>query len=123
MPITDQTPEVTLFDGTGVEVGTAANPLAIRDPTTGTLANGAQTAVGAAAVQVLAANANRKVAFVQNVGNQNIRVGITGVTATTGLQLTPGSAVIFESPFVTTQAIFAIREGGASSTAFAMEIA
>lgn len=89
---------------------------------TGTLANGAETAVGAVAVSILAANAARKTAIVQNTGGANIRVGVVGVTATTGLRLTPGSYIIFEMPFVPTQALFAIREGGTDSIAFTQEI-
>jgi len=70
----------------------------------------------------LASNANRKAAIVQNVGNANIRVGVTGVTATTGKQLVPGETVVFEMPYVPTQELFAIREGSVSSTVLTMEI-
>lgn len=89
---------------------------------TGTLANGTETPVGAAAVSILAANANRKTAIIQNTGVANIRVGVTGVTATTGFRLQPNESIIYDMPFVPTQAIFAIREGAISSTAFAQEI-
>ena len=96
--------------------------LSIKDTTTGTLANGAETAVAGAAVSILAANANRKAAIIQNTGIQNIRVGVAGVTNVTGLRVTPGSVVILESPYAVTQELFAIREGAVNSTAFAMEI-
>lgn len=89
---------------------------------TGTLSNGAQTAVAAAAVQVAAANANRKAILIQNVGLANVRVGVSGVTTTTGFRLVPGQIVILEMPYVPTQAIFAIREGAISSTVLAQEI-
>lgn len=89
---------------------------------TGTLANGVETAVAAAAVEILAANASRKSALIQNTGAANIRVGVTGVAITTGIRLTPGGMIIFDMPYCPTQAIFAIREGAISSTAFAQEI-
>jgi hypothetical protein len=94
------------------------------DMSTGTLDNGAETVVDATAggVEVLASNANRKCAIIQNVGNSNMRVGVSGVTATSGFQLVPGASAIFEPPFLPTGAIFAIREGGANTTALAQEI-
>ena len=91
-------------------------------PNTGTLANGTQTAVGAAAVQIAAANANRKAILIQNLGVSAIRVGIAGVTATTGVRLAQYDVLIFEPPYVVTGAIFAIREGAPDSTALAQEI-
>ena len=87
----------------------------------GTLANGAQTAVSSTAVQILAANANRKGLVIQNVGAANMRVGITGVTATTGLKLEPGQT--WEPPAAPTNAIFAIRDGSTDTTALAQESA
>lgn len=122
MPLNDQTPAVTLYNSSEVEVGTSASPLFISDATTGTLANGAQTSVSSSAVSVLASNANRKTAIIQNVGNQTVRVGVSGVTATTGIQLVAGATLILESPYIVTGQIFAIREGGADSTVFATEI-
>jgi len=91
------------------------------DSTTGTLANGAETAVSNVAVSVLAANANRKVAIVQNVGNLTARIGVAGVTAATGIQLVAGATLVLEPPYVVTGAIFAIRET-ADTTVFATEI-
>lgn len=90
--------------------------------TTGTLANGAQTAVSSSAVEVLAANSNRKRAIVQNVGANAVRIGIAAVTATTGIQLAPGATLQLEVPYIHTGAIFAIRES-ADSTVFATEVA
>lgn len=89
---------------------------------TGTLANGAETAVSSSAVSVLASNANRKAAIIQNVGANNVRVGITGVTATTGVQLKPGGSLTLSMPYVHTGAVFAIRES-ADSTVLAQEVA
>lgn len=89
---------------------------------TGTITNGAETAVAAVAVQILAANANRKKYFIQNTGTSNIRVGVSGVTATTGVRLVPSGTILMEMPNCPTQAIFAIREGATSSIAFAQEV-
>lgn len=88
---------------------------------TSTLTNGAETAVSNVAIEVLASNANRKSAIIQNTGTANIRVGVSAVTAVTGAQLEPGDSVRLSVPFVFTGAVFAIREGGSDSIAFAME--
>jgi hypothetical protein len=87
---------------------------------TGTLNNGAETAVGAAAVQIIAANANRKSLIIQNTGLTNMRVGAAGVTTTTGVRLASGDTLILELP-VATNAIFAIRET-TDTTALTQEI-
>lgn len=84
----------------------------------GSLSNGTETTVAGSAVQIIAVNASRKYVIIQNTGNANIRVGITGVTTTTGLRIVPnGSEVLAVG-----NAIFAIREGAISSTAFTQEI-
>lgn len=88
---------------------------------TGTLAAGAQTAVSSSAVQVLAANANRKSATIQNAGIYNMRVGVAGVTATTGAQVQPGAIVRVQPPYVETNAFYAIREGSFDTIAYAQE--
>jgi len=98
-----------------------ATPVPVIETSTSTLANGVQTAVGTAAVQVLAANAARKFAIIQNVGNAAVRVGVAGVTNTTGFRLAAGASVVFGMPNVLTGAIFAIREGGVGSTLLAQE--
>lgn len=89
---------------------------------TGTITNGAETAVSTIAVQILASNANRKKYFIQNTGAANIRVGVSGVTATTGVRLVPSGTILMEMPNCPTQAIFAIREGSIDSIAFAQEV-
>jgi hypothetical protein len=109
----------------GQKTMAASTPVVIASDqaaTTGTLANGAETAVGAAAVLVLASNASRKTAFIQNTGTKTVRVGIAAVTATTGLQLVAGAVLILNEPHVPTGDIFAIREGASSSTVLAQEI-
>lgn len=88
----------------------------------GTLNNGAETAVAGTAVSVLAANANRKKLIVQNTGIANVRLGTTGVTATTGVRLAAGTTTIMDMPHCPTNAIFAIREGAVSSTVLAQEV-
>ena len=88
---------------------------------TGTLANGTETAVSTVAVSVLASNANRKSAIIQNTGAQTVRIGIAGVTATTGIKLVSGATIVFEPPYIVTGQFFAIRES-ADSIVFATEI-
>lgn len=122
MPVNDQSPDVVIIDSSGAESGIVANPFAIKDATTGTLANGTETSVAGVAVSVLAANANRKAAIIQNVGSQSVRIGVAGVTAATGIQLVAGATLILGSPYVVTGAIYAIRETAASTTVFATEI-
>jgi hypothetical protein len=88
----------------------------------GILHNGIQTAVGAIAVIILPANLIRKAAVIQNVGPATIRIGVIGVTSTTGIQLVPGATAILEMPYCPLDAIYAIEEAGASSVAFATEV-
>jgi hypothetical protein len=76
----------------------------------GTLNNGTETAVSTLAVQVIAANANRKKLIIQNTGSANVRIGTTGLTATTGVRLTAGVVITFTTPYCPINAIFAIRE-------------
>lgn len=87
----------------------------------GTLANGAETAVSSSAVSVLAANTARKKLILQNTGANGVRIGIAAVTATTGMRLAAGQAVVFDMPHCPTNAVFAIRES-ADSTVLAQEV-
>lgn len=89
---------------------------------TATLANGVETVVGAVAVSILPANAARKTAVIQNTGTANIRVGVVGVTAVTGLRIVPNGVAIYDMPFVAIQELFAIQEGSVGSIAFAQEV-
>jgi hypothetical protein len=88
---------------------------------TSTLVNGHETVVGAVATSVLAADPNRKTAVIQNVGTVNVRVGVAGVTATTGARLVPNGVFISDEPFVSTQEFFAVREGAVDGLVFATE--
>ena len=110
----NSTPVVIASDQASIPVAVGA--------TAGTLNNGAQTAVAGAAVSILAANANRRTAIIQNVGAATIRVGAAAVTNVTGIQLVAGATLILESPYVATNQIFAIREGAIDSTAFTAEV-
>jgi hypothetical protein len=87
----------------------------------GALLNGTETPVGAVAVLVLVGNALRTGAIVQNTGAANIRVGVAGVTATTGIRLTPNDSLLLNMPFCPPDALWAIREGAIDSVAFAAE--
>lgn len=89
---------------------------------TGTLNNGAETAVAGTAVSIRAANVNRKGLLVQNTGLGIVRIGATGVTATTGYRLNAGDSVVFSMPYTPVNAIYAIREGLISSTVLTQEI-
>jgi hypothetical protein len=103
------------------EYGQVVRPLPAGTVSTGTLNNGAETPVSSGAVIVLAANANRKAAIVQNTGSNNVRIGSLGLTANTGLRLIPNAIAIFDEDFVDQGDIYAIRET-ADSIVFAQEI-
>lgn len=85
------------------------------------LHNGEEKAVGAHAVKLLDENHARLTALVQNTGGANIRVGVRGVTAKTGLRLVPNAVEIFTIPDVYRGEIWAIREGHHDSVAFAQQ--
>lgn len=91
--------------------------------TAGTQTNNADITVDGTTggVTIIAANANRKKAIIQNVGTANIRVGTGTLTATTGTQLVPGASAVWEAPFCPTAALKAIRETSTSSSAAGAE--
>ena len=107
--------------GVVTSVPSGVQDVNVVDQGTGTWANGVEVSVSSSAVQVLAANANRKTAIVQNTGKANVRIGITGVTSTTGVRLVPGGALVLKKPNVETNAIFAVREGSVDSIVFTQE--
>jgi hypothetical protein len=78
-------------------------------------------AVGVLAVSILPANPARVSAVVQNTGTANIRVGVAGVTATTGIRVLPNGTVTYQNPNCPPGELFAIREGGVDSIAFVVE--
>jgi hypothetical protein len=112
---------ITNQDGTNPLVVNADGSINTKENTIGTWANGVQTAVNGTAVQIQASNANRKRLLIQNVGTTNIRIGVSGVTATTGTRLTPGSVLILQTPNVETNAIFSIAETSIASIALTQE--
>lgn len=124
---------ITLTTGDGTELlgqmpMTASVPVVIasdQDPIPVTslpaaLHNGHETAVTTSAALVLAANAGRQWCLIQNTGTVNVRVGVSGVTATTGARLIPNATMVINqlNPYVGN--VYAIAESG-SSTVFAME--
>lgn len=91
----------------------------------GTAANGAQTAVSSSAVSVAAADANRKALLLYNAGTGNVRVGMSGVTSTTGIPLAANGGFIVLTAADgadTTSQWYGIRDGATDSTVFAMKM-
>lgn len=112
-PSAECVPVVLATDQAPVDISIVSTPA--------TLANGAETPVtSAGAVEILPANASRAQAIIQNTGGASIRIGVVGVTASTGLRLVPNAIYTYGNPNVTQQAIFAIAEA-ADSIAFAQE--
>lgn len=69
--------------------------------------------------QVLAANADRFRAFINNLSGNTVRVGDSNVGATRGLPLEPGETVDFEG----TEAIHVYNPGGVAADIAVMEVA
>jgi hypothetical protein len=120
-----QSEAVTLTDACGNEV-LGPRPAATSIPVVetslpSTLHLGKEYPIGAVATLVIPANLHREAGLVQNTGNANIRVGPAGVTPTTGYRLVPNQTIIYGEPNVNKDAIWAIREGGVDSIAFAQE--
>ena len=108
-------------DGAAADTSATA-PLPVEQMGMGTLANGAQTTVSSSAVQVIASNSNRVALMIQNVGAYPCRVGVSGVTATTGLRLDAGMALAIDGSACPTGAIFCIRDGSNDTTVLAQQI-
>lgn len=91
------------------------------------LFNRAAVTVGVAEVQIVAANPTRKKLIICQTSANAIRVGVTGVLATTGVRLgaagTTNDRLVLEGVDCPTDAIFAIREGGVDGTVSAIEVA
>ena len=75
------------------------------------------TEVGTAAVQLVAADANRSITTVQNTGNGVLFLGQSAVTALTGLGLDPGKTCTV----VTSLPVFGISASGAPAHAVVTE--
>lgn len=87
------------------------------------LFNRAAVTVSSTAVIVLAANATRKWACISQTSANPVRIGAAGVAATTGVRLAQGATLILEGKDCPTDAIYAIREGGADGACSAVELA
>lgn len=110
-------------DGSYADASASA-PLPVEVVSVADLNNGAQTNVSTSAVQLIAADAARVGLIVQNVGTTgSCRVGAASVTATTGTRLDPGDWVAFDGSSTPTNAVYAIRDGGADATVLAQGIA
>ena len=91
----------------------------------GTATHTADATVGAAAGTILAANANRRSAVIQNVhASVSIRVTIDGQTPTSslGFLLAAGQSLSLESPGCSKAAIKEIRVGGSDGTVGVTEV-
>lgn len=90
-----------------------------------TLGAATQTTVSTSAVQIAAANSQRRKVTIQNVHATGVmRVGLVGVTATTGLRVIAGAEMTLVgdgSGACPTQALYAIRDGGTDATACVAE--
>lgn len=91
---------------------------------TGTATNGVQVSTaGAAAVSILAANANRKSALITNISVATVRIGVSGVTTTTGIgRLLPGEIMVLTMPYCPDEELFMIREGAVNGTVLVSEV-
>lgn len=123
-----------LRNNSGTEIGTASNPVRT-DPTgttaqpvapspiTGALQAGAEVAVDGTAggVLIFTADSSAKLVVIQNVGAANMRIGPSGVTATTGIRIIPNGDWDFGGVIPTTN-IYAIREGAVNTIALAQKM-
>lgn len=120
-----QSEAVTLTDACGKEV-LGPRPAATSIPVVetslpSTLQAGRELPVTGTRVLVIPANPFRTTGIVQNTGSANVRVGIAGVTPTTGYRLVPNQTIIYSEPNVNKDAIWAVREGVSDSVVFVQE--
>lgn len=102
-------PAVTLADASGNPsgAGTSANPTFTQSQGTGSLATSQASAPTGTSAQIVAARAGRQAVTITNItGAQQVYVGASGVTATTGalIPATVGASITIP----TSAAIFAI---------------
>lgn len=86
------------------------------------ITNGVETAVSSTAVQIVASGVGRKGLMIQNNGTGDVRIGATGVTATTGIKLIPGDSIILTGGATPVNAVFAIRSAAVDSIVLAQEL-
>lgn len=118
------TTDLTTTNGDYSPIATDIKGRAITTTSGSNLSNGTETAVSAAAVPLAGAPANaaRKGLIIQNVGVGDVRIGIAGVTATTGMKLLPGDSIVLTGGAAPINALFAIRSGAADSIVLAQEL-
>lgn len=111
----------------GIVDGTLVVPITqSATPTIGVPVNSDDVLVDGTAggVTILAANAVRKGALIENAGTANCRVTIDGSapTATHGIQLLPGGTLTLQYPYCPALIIKAIRESAVNTTISAVDI-
>ncbi len=116
--IDDSTPPVVdLAPGASIEL--TGSSITVESNIANTIEGLADVSVGSAATLLAAANADRlelTIALKESAAN-GIRVGHSGVTATKGVYIGPGSSYTVQNQ----AAIYAIRDGGTSVTATLIE--
>lgn len=115
-------------DGDYAEIQTdASGRVRVVSDTTGTLTPSSDVSVDGTVggVTILAANTARKAVLIKNVGAAACRIGTAGTvpTASKGHQLAAGESLFLTLPFITTEALKAIRETSTSTTVTVSEIA
>lgn len=120
--------EVTIRNESGGSVNFVADigygdisdpPSAVSTQVPNSQSSTADATAGAAAAEIVAANANRRRVHIGANGNntQYVRIGDSNITATRGVQLGPGMAITIEG----TQAIYAIREAAGTVDIWILE--
>jgi hypothetical protein len=83
-----------------------------------TIAHG-QGSVTTSAAQFLASGSTRRSVTIQNLGNDYVYIGATGITANNGIRLSPGQTLVIDkSP---NAAIFAIASSGTQTCSYLTE--
>ncbi|NBV22521.1 MAG: hypothetical protein EB141_00225 [Verrucomicrobia bacterium] len=83
-----------------------------------TIAHG-QGSVTTSAAQFLASGSTRRSVTIQNLGNDYVYIGATGITANNGIRLSPGQTLVIDkSP---NAAIFAIAASGTQTCSYLTE--
>lgn len=95
--------------------------LSVKDETIGNLQPAVVTTVSDSSIQIQAANVNRKRLLIQNLGPGSVFIGQSGVSITTGFRLQANESVVLQKPYVATNAIYAIRDGGSDKSVITAE--
>lgn len=111
--------QVVIFDTDGATQLGTARPFPVAEGlTTSVLGNGTSASVtsSSSTAALAPANTGRKLLILQNTGSGNVRIGPSTVTSATGVQLVAGGTIIFQPPFIPSNAFFAILEGATTSS-------